>query len=218
MSLDYKFYLNLVYISALSICIPLIVGLIFKNNLRPNFTILLYFVCADLLTEIMVHLFRSYHVNNLFVLRIYTVIQFVLLSVFYSKVLSLSKLSFFINIFNFILLSIALIDLYKNGIETTDDLTLTTASILLMIYSLFTFFHMMQNPVHANILSAPLFWFNTAVLLYFSGGLILFIFNSYILKHSYKMHHELWGINSLLNIVFNLLMAIGFWKTKHKQI
>jgi hypothetical protein len=48
--------------------------------------------------------------------------------------------------------------------------------------------------------------------------LFLFVFNTYIEKHLTKVHHELWGINSSLNILFNLLITIGFWKTRQGRI
>ncbi len=219
MSENHVYYLYLEYASALSICVPLIVVFIFKKYLKSHFTVLFYLIFADLLSEITSYYFYKYNLNNLFIFRSYTIIQFTLLSIFYVKVLSPSKITGYIKGFIFVFFAVAVLDLYLHGIKTMDDLSLSTASILLILYSLFTFFQIMQNQAHLNILSEPLFWFNTAVLIYFSGGLFLFIFNTYVFKHSTKMHNELWGsVNSVLNIIFNLLLATGFWKTKHRQI
>ena|ERR1035437_4293770 len=218
MATDYNFYLNLSYVSVFSVCVPLIVGFVFIRHLKPNFIVLLYLLCADLLTELIAHIFQKYNLHNLFIYRSFTLVQFVMLSVFFIKTLSPSKIALFIKIFIFVFFGIALFDLYKNGFNTPDDLSLAVSSVLLMIYSLLTFNYIIQNPVHTNILSMPLFWFITAVLIYFSSGLFLFIFSGYVLNFSNNFHYELWSINSLLNIIFNLLIAIGFWKTKHRQI
>jgi len=113
----------------------------------------------------------------------------------------------------FVFIGIAILDFYYNGISSMDDIFLTTESILFMIYSLFAFFHLLQNPVYDNVLAAPLFWFNTAILTYFSGNLFLFVFSNYLENHFAKVSPALWGIHSLLNIVFYFLISTGFWKT-----
>jgi len=212
-----SFFLNLSYTSAYSACIPLIVGFIFKKRLKPNFTVLLYLVFVGLFTEITAIFYHKYfYYNNLVVSRFFTVAEFVILSIFFIKTLSPSKTALFIKVFIFVFLGVTLLDLYVHGIEAPDNFASSTESILLMVYSLFTFFYIMQNPVYANILSDPLFWFNTAILVYFSGTFFFFIFNGYIVSNN--IHLGIFAINAVLNIIFNLLLATGFWKTKHSQI
>ncbi|HWY38714.1 MAG TPA: hypothetical protein VNY73_09160, partial [Bacteroidia bacterium] len=198
--------------------IPLAIGIINRKKVKNDFPFLLYLAIVSFVLETVIISLHTYHINNLVFLRASTIAQFVLLSLFYNKSLVPSKVVTFIRIFIVIFLAVALFDLYKNGLSAMDDMSLTFASIVLMLYSLFTFYHIMQNPVQLNILSDPLFWFNTAVLIYFSGCLFLFLFSSYILTYSPKARYELWGINSVLNIIFNSLTATGFWKTRHRQI
>jgi len=133
-------------------------------------------------------------------------------------VLASSKIKILIKVFFILFLGIAGYDLYLNGLNSMDNLSLTTESVLLMLYSLIAFFHLIQNPVYPNILKAPLFWFNTAILLYFSGNLFLFVFSNYLQSHYAKVSPALWGIHSLLNIVFYFLIRLGFWKTAAKQL
>lgn len=216
---EYKFYIYLSYCSVLSIFIPFLSGVFLKKNFSFDVNVLFYLIIADLLSEVISVTLQRYNIHNLFVFRFYTIAQFILLSIFFIKTLSPSKMLLCVKTGIFIFLAVALFDMYKNGLNSSDDLSLTTATVFLMIYSLFTFYHIMENPVQLNILSSPLFWFNTAVLTYFSGCLFLFISNGYLLKLSKKTHYELWDtINSILNITFNILITVGFWKTKRKAI
>jgi len=150
--------------------------------------------------------------------RIQGIAEVILLSLFFSQVFSSSKITLLIKLFVYVFFGIAAFDLYLNGFNSIDNISLTAECILLMIYSLFAFFHLLQNPVYDNILSAPLFWFNTAILTYFSGNLFLFVFSNYLENHFAKVSPALWGIHSLLNIVFYFLISTGFWKTATQRI
>jgi hypothetical protein len=218
MKSDYLIYLYLSYFSALSICVPLVTGVYKRGHFASDTRSLFYLIFASLMSEIISHILHRYNLYNLFVFRFYTIVQFLLLSFFFIKTLSESKMVLYIKICGLLFLTLATYDSYKNGLNSMDDLSLTAASVLLMIYSLFTFYHIMENPVHLNILSTPLFWFNTAILVYFSGCLFLFIFSNYLEDHYAKVFHIAWGVNSILNITFNLLIATGFWKARRSQI
>lgn len=214
----YNFYLLISYISSCSVGIPFIFGIINKEKLTNSNISLLFMFVASVITEIVSVILHKNNIQNLFVFRIYTVVQFLLLSIFYVQSISSEKFKFFIKPAFTIFLIVELIDCLKSGFYSMDDAPLSVASIFLMIYSLFTFYYILQNTIYLNILNESVFWVNSAVLMYFSGCLFLFIFNSYVLNKSHKLHYELWGINSILNITFNVLMAIGFWKTRHRQI
>ena len=57
-----------------------------------------------------------------------------------------------------------------------------------------------------------MFWINTAILIYFSGNLFLFIFNTYlvsVLKDDLVVY---WSFHNLLYLIKNVLFAIGLWQ------
>jgi hypothetical protein len=140
--------------------------------------------------------------------------EFILLSFFFARVFASLPWSRLVYLFIFVFLGVAIFDLSINGFNSLDNISLATECILLMIYSILAFFQLVQNPVYENILSAPLFWFNTGILTYFSGNLFLFVFSNYVESHFAGLAPALWGIHSALNIIFYLLITLGFWKTK----
>ncbi len=74
------------------------------------------------------------------------------------------------------------------------------------------FYRLMKDLPALEIQRLRMFWINTAILIYFSGNLFLFIFNDYlvsVLKNNLEVY---WSFHNLLNIAKNLLFAIGLWQ------
>lgn len=211
---DYSFYIALGYVSFLSIIIPLSVGVYRFRYLKNENRIFSLLIPVSIITETTIYILFKYRVNNLFVSRIQGIAEFVLLSFFFARVFASSSWPKFVYLLIFVFLGVAFFDLSINGFNSLDNISLATECFLLMIYSILAFFRLVQNPVYENILAAPLFWFNTGILTYFSGNLFLFVFSNYVETHFAKLAPALWGIHSALNIVFYLLITLGFWKTK----
>lgn len=150
----------------------------------------------------------------MFVFHIYTVFEFTLISIFYIKVISNPKITSLIVGLILLFLIVATFDFLKK-IKHLDDFSTTTESIIVMLYAVFGYFLLLKNPVQTRVISIPLFWFNTAFLLYFAGSLFLFIFGNFI-QHHYKkgVFHEIWAIHSVMGLTLYILISIGFWKTK----
>lgn len=215
---DYSFYVALGYISFLSIIIPLLIGTIARKKLEKNEMLIFILLIISSISELLIYILFKYKMNNLFVSRIQGITELTFLSFFFIEILAREKVVFFIRIGIGVFIALAAFDLYLHGFNSIDNISLTTECILLMLYALITFFHLIKTPVHDNILAVPLFWFNTAILTYFSGNLFLFVFSNYIEKHFAMVSPALWGIHSLLNIVFYLLLSVGFCKTAVKPI
>jgi hypothetical protein len=170
-------------------------------------------IAIEILSKIELESSRS----NFFLLHFYTVIEFTFISLFY--------INFFKSYFKptigyigiLLFLGVATIDYRINGIEAMDDFSVSVECITFIAYSLFLFYFILKNLLYNNLLSEPVFWTNSAILVYFSGNLLLFVFNNYLLKTAPTNESFLWStIHSFFNIVYNIILAIGFWKTRPK--
>jgi hypothetical protein len=168
---------------------------------------------ASVLSDLIVFLLQKNRINNMFVFHIYTVVEFTFISIFYMKIVSSERLKNAIIVLILLFLGVAIFD-YINNKDKMDDLSTTTESIIVMLFSILGFSYMLRNPVQSRVVAIPLFWFNTAFLIYFAGNLFLFIFSSYFQSHFQRQFYELWGIHSIVSIIFYLLISTGFWKTK----
>lgn len=151
-------------------------------------------------------------------MHFFTLAEFSLICLFYAFFFKRYFNPIFFYVFIPLLLIIALYDYKINGLSNFDNYSVSVESIFLIGFSMFFFYYCLKHLLFEdNILNSPAFWMNTAVLVYFSGNLFLFVFSNYLMKADPKMRFILWGvIHSSFNMLYNLVLATGFWKAKVK--
>ena len=182
-----------------------------KTTLMPLFVLFIIALIVEILNDICFRLGRT----NLPLLNLYTVIEFTAISLFYRNFFKLYfKTNFFLlPIGLFVLLGY--FDFYLNGVNSYGNILTTVESVVFTFYSLFLFYYILKHLLFDDLLSSGIFWINSAIIIYFAGNLILFVFSDYIMFNLPKENFFLWSsIHSVINIFFNILIAIGFWKTR----
>ena len=212
-SLKIHFYQLLEHLASFMWVIPLTIGLARRKYFNTGEKILFGFVLASALFDVIGFALQRQDINNMFLFHIYIFVEFTLISLFYVKVISNPRLTPFIigALFPFLVMAVYEFITSRNGL---DVICTTTESIVLMLYAILGFSSLLKNPVQSRVVAIPLFWFNTAVLLYFAGNLFLFVFGNYIQSHYQHQFNGLWRIHSVMSILFYLLIGTGFWKTK----
>ncbi|HWY10428.1 MAG TPA: hypothetical protein VN026_03830 [Bacteroidia bacterium] len=203
-------------VSAVFELLPFVIVFIVIKKIKQYCIPLIVVVCLGIVTEVTNYICSNNGINNYFILRIYTIVELVLISLFYVLFFRKHfKSNFlFIPIPSFCV--VAFIDYKINGINNFDNYAAAFEALTFSIFSLWSFFFISKNLIFEKITLEPFFWINTAVLFYFGGNLVLFIFNDYLIAHESSNHIALWAIHSVLNIFYNILIAIGFWKTKRQ--
>ena len=83
-------------------------------------------------------------------------------------------------------------------------------SLMVILYSLLFFFEIYEKGEVLYIERHPHFWFNSALLLYYAGTLLLGLFSNYLMtripKEKYLYLNDFF---SVMTIVFNVLVCIG---------
>lgn len=96
-----------------------------------------------------------------------------------------------------------------------DNLAMSMEAIVFISFALFFYFHVMKNLITDHLSDYAPFWFNSAVLVYFLGNSLLFIFCNYLYATERTKYAIMWTIvHSFFNIIYNILLSIGFWKIK----
>jgi len=197
--------------------LPLIASVVryklINSVLKPLFFLVILSVIIEALNEIHVGL----DLNNFYLFHFFTIIEFTLISQFYHRFFKQYFNPLIIKILIFAFLIIAFIDYRLNGFNYVDNFSITIESVILTFYSVFFFYYILKNLLFENLLNAPFFWINTGVIIYFSGNLILFAFSNYLFETEPKKYHMLWyTVHAIINISYNILISVGFWKTKVK--
>lgn len=185
------------------------------KRLNGYLKILFLLVNVSLIIDLVSFLLIKEKINNFYLFHFYSAVEFTLWIFFYFLFFKEHVRSFLI-IFSLIpvFLVVCYIDYHLNGLNSMDGLSVSVESLILTLFSLFSFWLIMNRSIFKNLLSAPFFYVNSAVLLYFLGNLTLFAFTNYISENEAESYMASWAIHSILNISFNLLICIAFLKSK----
>ena len=208
------------YISAIGTIIPLIFGAFRFKYLNREYSIILILFGIGTLTELASRVYSSMiNPNNIWIFNIYQIMETNLIIAFYSSVTKNKIKKIILLLFAIIFSAISTYHLFTTKSNMLNDTSFSTESVIVVLLAILTFNSILKKQIYTNILAAPLFWFNSAFLLFFSGNLFLHIFSKYLQEHALYAFFELWGVwHSSLNIIFYILISIGFWKTKTSQI
>ena len=197
----------------LSVFIPIAIGTYrlraLSNPMRVLFVLVITSLTFDAFSEIVAHANKGGH-SNLWVLNLYTPIETIIYCVFFLMMLKdLIQKNILIVIY-LIPLSFIFYYTYKHG-NRLSDVSLAIESITVIASTMIFFYVMLKRLEHETPLSNPYFWFNSAILIYFSSAFFVFIFSDY---RKLSSDWNLWNIHSIVRIIFNLLISIGFWKAQ----
>ncbi len=176
---------------------------------------MLALVIISIVTELASKIMVLKGVNNFGYLHFYTMLEFTMINLVYVSLLKRYYNFITFYLVNVVFLVITFIDIKINGLNSMDDMSMTIESIILMSYSILWFGTIFKRLVYENLLDNTAFWVNSAILVYFSGNLSLFVSTNYLINYFPNRHYELWAtIHSFFNITYNILLSVGFWKIK----
>ena len=156
------------------------------------------------------------HLNNLFLLHIFTVIELGLLALMFgpsivsllpSSGLRLLLVAFSIfAIFN---------SIYIDGITRFNAFAKAIEALFVISFVLMYFYHILRTLEIKHLDQAPLFWISAGSLIYFSGSLFVFIYSNKIVS-SLSSSFTIWGIHAFLTILKNTFYTIALWIRSNK--
>ena len=157
-------------------------------------------------------LFRS-GIPNLHLLHIYTLIEFIILSLFYVAVLQKIIPFRTRRMYWFIGLVSVLIILNSIFIQPIDKLTFNSYAKTLtqVVFIAYTVFYFFIAPIENNPKSKLLDTINSAILFYYAGSLFIFM-GSNLLSKLDDYHRIFWITNSVFYLIFQLTVCYALWQ------
>ncbi|HEY4064603.1 MAG TPA: hypothetical protein VGM30_22010 [Puia sp.] len=183
-----------------------------RNKTEGFWVIFLYCILSAVADTAHHHIPKVY---SFYIFSSFTIIEYTLFALFL-------YLSFKGKIFKYILLFcsvlfyvIAAFNLIAKRSETFDSLPVSLEASLLILYSIFFLYEQITDPAIFYVYYSKKFWIVIALLIYFSSTLFLFIYAASFTRQEHKTY---WTINSLFDIIKNLLFAVSFAMKKNKQL
>jgi len=153
--------------------------------------------------------------NNLWLLHLYTPLEFACIAWFYSIVLSgfVKKVLFLWFGLGFAMLS-GLNTAFLQAPDTFNTYARSLEGILVIVLCLVWCYRTLSEMKIKRLEQDPVFWVNTGFLLYFSGNVLLFAFSNYIININRALNLYIWAFHALFSILLYFFITIGLWKAK----
>lgn len=191
---------------------------IHRKKLNPSFLRLFYFLIWTLIIEVLAFIFMQKGYNNLPLLHIYTLGEFILISYFYKSLIY--KPSLFQKVFWYFMLIcsvlIILNSIFFQSIFTFNTFAKTFVQILIIGYVVLYFYNLIENQLFPETISKSLRLVSSAIIIYYSGSLFIFMF-SQIYIDSTDIYTLFWVFNSTIYFIFQLLILVALWKVFYKK-
>ena len=187
-------------------------GYIFKTQGSPYRRLFLFLV-FNLLIEIAARLLAFSGHNNLPLLHLYTLGEFLLLSWFYKSLVDQPKI-FQSHYWYFVIgvsIMIVLNSLLFQSIYEFNTLAKTIVQIIIISYAVLFFYNLTENRKLSSTTEKSLRLINSAVLIYYSGSLFIFMCGQISFENT-DLYKVFWAFNALLNFIFQLLVLYALWQ------
>jgi hypothetical protein len=197
--------------------LPLIIAVLhFKNYTREYKVITLHLLIVVVLSGIAVLLWLMKH-NNLPLLHLYTIAEFLMVSWFYSIILKdfvPARLILAVCI-AFVVFAV-LNSIFIQSWFTFNTFPRSVESLWIIGLSLITYYKMLSELKIRKMERSPVFWINTGFFVYFSGALFLFSLSNYILSLNHRLNIYIWTIHAILSILLYLFIFLGLCNYRNK--
>jgi len=205
------------YLLSFGVFIPFIFLLLRRKPLWSQSSTSLFsaYIILDVIAWFLSFYLSANGKNTFLVSNIYTVGEFLILSLFFINILEIKKVKLF-RILSLILSAIFGIFVFIGSNNTYNNFTEVFSNLLFIILSLIFYYKIMKEHKIENLLAYPHFYFNTGILLYFSCSIFIVIFSNYFLELSEMSQMYLWTFHSIINFICYLIFAVGFFKCRLK--
>ncbi|MFK8105333.1 MAG: hypothetical protein AB8G15_22665 [Saprospiraceae bacterium] len=198
--------------------LPALVALLNWKNLNHAQRLLSNLVFVAVLTELFAYLLARMEVNNLFISHIFTIVEYLLLSLIYRKALSSVIPTKVFNLTMLLFLLYATFNgIWVESLTKFNGLSRAVSSLIILFYALAYFYKLLKEVKIKRLETEALFWLSVGLLLYFSANFFIFIFSNYI-QPSVKLSFTFWGIHAILNITRYIFYTIALWIKPPKRV
>jgi hypothetical protein len=200
------------------IILPTYLALRSHKKHSPEIKTISYYMVLSMLALVTSFLCWKKSINNLPITHFFTILEFLILIQFYSKLLE-----GFISKKNILLLTIsfttfAIIDsLFLENIFSFNTLGRSVEALIFIFLSFCWFIKLLNSDQALNSATAKgISYIVGAFLIYFSGSVILFSFSKYINAMAHSLSLNIWTIHTILLMMMYLIISLGIYKYKTK--
>ena len=209
-------FTNIALVINLMSCILFAYSRLFRVKKAIPFGIYLFVAFAVNLTA---NILGKNGVNNMPLLHFFTFVEFGLLSLFYLRINELDKGGQRIMKYIIVIAAslILLNSIFVQNIYTFNSYSKTIANLVLLSFSIWHFYIMSKREAGLEMIDKSILIINAGLLIYFSSSLFIFMTGD-LLNLTSKVTYTLWTLNSLLYLIFQIVVLVSLWKIAYPRI
>ncbi len=209
------------YLSYLGLFLMSLTLFIILRNRTYRIRYLKYF-CLYIVTSFLINIpafIMAYHLkNNLPLLHIFTIAEFVLIAMFYVELIYEKRVRVLAYVIAFIAFLMLMNSIFIQGIYAFNSYAKTVSQVILLSLSIIFLFKSDSFNNSGDVRNYRyLSFINAAFLIYFSGSLFIFMSSQFLLESSSQLN-KLWLINSILSLIFQIIILYAVWKIAYPRI
>ncbi len=175
---------------------------------------LLVFVATAI--ELTSTIIWSYKRSNLFLLHVYTLFEFEIISFYYFMLFKKNGIKALTQILMFGFLIFSFVDaFFLDGLNHFNTYTRSIECIIIMFYAVYYLYKQLVETQNSSNHKNPILLINTAFLFYFSVSLFLFLISNYIMKETTKTY-MVWTMHTIVAWIYYTTIGIALWKAGRK--
>jgi len=200
-----------------SITLPLLVGLFRYKRFTAVPKVVWYFVLVSTVFELVSGRIADLGDQNTDFIPYFVAIETLFLSWVYRKTLDGVWKKIIVAALILILITSLISILSASDSDTfSSNLRLVQTGVFIVL-SLVYFYQLFDHVEIKALGKEPMFWFNTGFFIYFCGALFFFVASitpngEEFIQEEIEFFHQLFIIHSLVMVIRNILLTIGFWR------
>ncbi len=194
----------------------LLLGIFRYKIFSKELKIIFLFVVFSCLTEAFSPIYKALIMKNTMPIgNIYIPVSIFILGLFYLQLLKgfINRKIIIAVIIAFELLCIINLVFIQNILEFPNIIG-SVGALIVIVLSLLLFSRIMVEAEIEKLAKHPIIWINTSILIYYAANFFFYILLNYNVKFDNAFAIQTVIVYRWINVLFYLLIAIGFWKAK----
>lgn len=202
----------LIYVTFTILVATIILGGVNFKRLSSPMILLFILVILSFSTDLASVIMDNLGMPTMWLVNQYAIVEFTLLSAIYYTLFKSHKNQKIIGIGLLVsLVAVIILTLNQTNENEFNDLVTGIESITFILLAVGYFRLLLKELEFETPLANPNFWFNSGVLIYFSGAFFFFILSG---AASRVDHIKIWMIHNVIHLIYTILITITFWKTR----
>lgn len=202
--------------SPLVFILPTLVSLRNTHDYQLRFRIISLHVWIAFIIEMISYWLWMHKQSNLFLLHLYTILEFEIISLFYLILLKEYSKKWVIPTIMICFAVFAIIDsLFFHDLNHFNVFARSTECLIIISYAIYYLYKHLITSKTISLKNDPILLINTAFLFYFSISFFLFLFSNYIMAETFKTY-VIWTMHSVALWIYYTTIGIALWKAGKK--